>query len=65
LIRGGPAAVAHGVTLAALGAIRERLSDIAVNDQTARFHDLAELVLSVVMDVYFHPVYSGGYVIAG
>ena len=52
------------VDFAAFCAIHKGLSDVAVDDEAACLHNLAELVLSVVVDVYFHPIYPGGDVIA-
>ena len=57
--------VAPDVDLAALGAVHERLADVAVDDELAGLHDLAELVLRVAVDVHLQPVDAGGLVVAG
>jgi len=45
--------------------VHEGLTDVAVDDQLAGLHDLAELVLGVAVDVHLQPVDAGGLVVAG
>ncbi len=56
--------VAQHVDLAALGAVHERLAHVAVDDQLAALHDLAELVLGVAVDVDLQAVDAAGQVVA-
>ena len=56
--------IAQHVDLAALGAVEERLSHVAVDDQLALLADLAELVLGVAVDVDLQAVHAGAEIVA-
>ena len=60
---GRPAAIAHDEHLATLGAVHERLPDVAVDDQLAPLGDLSHLVLGVAVDVHLQAVHPAGGVV--
>ena len=57
--------VAEDVDVSALGAVHERLADVAVDHQLAGGQDLAQLVLPVAVDRDLGPVQTGCQVVSG